>query len=610
MSLFPMNKPSPLDQSTPTKSSKRYSIRKWLHSISTKNNAGTNVPSANSLQGSSSLTSGNNSFSASREKLNHIKDQFKSGIDRLRLNSSVATGIDIPLSDVEEKEYSREEVGSNTINSSPQINCQNSHSKKEDELSCYDIYHTYPKDLDLLFEYSMKKIFSETSMEHSPYCDDERIDNEFGELQPFQNLNYDDLNKIERICTTIQPIRFPSLDDTDKSHLNNQNRFLNYENKIAISSSKSTPVCSIHSTEESEENYQHESTNKVKNKCQVDNKTQDISTEEDVSSGNTNADADAESIADYDDEREDEDEEQEEQQEQINDRERKINTEKEGDTSSDNILIYEGVIDDNYYDESSCDYEDSILNTPPIYLTQTSLKESNMINSTGSLSLLGVVETSDFTLENGKETKDEIMSIVDQFLSKDDKSDTDDISPKSDSIKNGVKIHTIDSDFQEFDISYDISNDQESSTNNQKYDLEKNEIEPVSFVVIPNASKRCSYNRRTNCLSIKVAKEQILTNEIPATKTRKKSLSIILKDVEVKDRVNKKSQKDMAQTKEHLAESQIAEFYSKKYVPELLENIKQERIMLRDYNTDKRTQALKFDGKPVSIQYTTVHYNR
>ncbi|CAR25585.1 hypothetical protein ZYGR_0A01500 [Zygosaccharomyces rouxii] len=62
----------------------------------------------------------------------------------------------------------------------------------EEELDCYQMFKTQPEHLDALFDYAMKSSLEQTSP--SDFADFNYASSPVKELQPFQNLNYDDIN--------------------------------------------------------------------------------------------------------------------------------------------------------------------------------------------------------------------------------------------------------------------------------------------------------------------------------------------------------------------------------------------------------------------------------
>ncbi|GAV51583.1 hypothetical protein ZYGR_0AF00540 [Zygosaccharomyces rouxii] len=85
-----------------------------------------------------------------------------------------------------------------------------SNDYNEEALECYQMFKTQPEHLDALFDYTMKSALDPTSPSES--ADFNYANSPVKEMQPFQNLNYDDINSI------AEPAAFSPLEvwDLDK----------------------------------------------------------------------------------------------------------------------------------------------------------------------------------------------------------------------------------------------------------------------------------------------------------------------------------------------------------------------------------------------------------
>lgn len=72
---------------------------------------------------------------------------------------------------------------------------------------CYKRFRTAPKDLEALFEYAMRKCSNENHniAEMNQLCCEDRT---VREMEPFQNLSYEDVNRLRQTFEIVQPICF------------------------------------------------------------------------------------------------------------------------------------------------------------------------------------------------------------------------------------------------------------------------------------------------------------------------------------------------------------------------------------------------------------------
>lgn len=77
----------------------------------------------------------------------------------------------------------------------------------EDDAECYKRFRTAPKDLEALFEYAMRKCSNENHniTETNELCCEGRT---VREMEPFQNLSYEDINRLRQTFEHVQPICF------------------------------------------------------------------------------------------------------------------------------------------------------------------------------------------------------------------------------------------------------------------------------------------------------------------------------------------------------------------------------------------------------------------